>query len=138
MKRSTFITWDQLKVGAMILVAAGIMVIAIVKLGQSAKLFSRRYSLVAFVPSTAGLREGSQVTLAGQLVGAVKSIDFLPVDLDTTRNLRITVEIDQAVSNQVRRDSKATLRTVGLLGDRLFDISIGTPAFRTLHDGDTL
>src|SRR5512141_670472 len=102
MKRSTFITWDQLKVGAMILVAMAIMVIAIFKLGQSAKLFSRRYSLVAFVPSTAGLREGSQVTLAGQLVGAVKSIDFLPVDLDTARNLRITVEIDQTVSPQVR------------------------------------
>src|SRR5512141_2665108 len=114
MKRSTFITWDQLKVGAMILVAMAIMVIAIVKLGQSAELFSRRYSLVAFVPSPPGLKEGSQVTLAGQLVGAIKATDFLPVDLDTARNLRITVEIDQAVTDQVRRDSRATLRTVGL------------------------
>ena len=138
MKRSTFITWDQLKVGAVIIVALAIIVIAIFKLGQNARLFSSRYTLVSFVPSTSGLREGSQVTLAGQLVGAIKSIDFLPVDLDTTKNLRITIEIDQKVTEQVRRDSRATLRTVGLLGDKLFDISPGTPGFRTLHDGDTL
>jgi phospholipid/cholesterol/gamma-HCH transport system substrate-binding protein len=138
MKRSTFITWDQLKVGAMILVAIAIMAIAILKLGQSAKLFTRRYTLVTFVPSTAGLRVGGQVTVAGQLAGTVKSIEFLPVDLDTTRNLKITVEIDQEDSLQVRRDSKATLRTLGLLGDKLFDISPGTPRFRPLHEGDTL
>jgi phospholipid/cholesterol/gamma-HCH transport system substrate-binding protein len=138
MKRSTFITWDQLKVGAMILVAIAIMAIAILKLGQSAKLFTRRYTLVTFVPSTAGLRVGGQVTVAGQLAGTVRSIEFLPVDLDTTRNLKITVEIDQQDSSQVRRDSKATLRTLGLLGDKLFDISPGTPSFRPLHEGDTL
>lgn len=138
MKRSTFITWDQLKVGAVIMVALAIIVIAIFKLGQNARLFSSRYTLVSFVRSTSGLREGSQVTLAGRLVGAIKSIDFLPVDIDTTKNLRITVEIDQAVTEQIRRDSRATLRTVGLLGDKLFDISPGTPPFRTLRDGDTL
>lgn len=138
MKRSTFITWDQLKVGAMILVAIFIMVVAIFKLGQSAHLFSSRYSLVAFVPSTAGLREGGQVTVAGQLAGTVSSIQFLPVDLDTTKNLKITVEIDDAVSEQVRKNSKATLQTLGLLGDKVFDITPGTPPFPRLHDGDTL
>jgi phospholipid/cholesterol/gamma-HCH transport system substrate-binding protein len=72
------------------------------------------------------------------MVGSIKSIDFLPVDLDTTRNLRITVENDEKVSDQIRRNSRATLRSVGLLGDKLFDISPGTPAFRVLHAGDTL
>jgi phospholipid/cholesterol/gamma-HCH transport system substrate-binding protein len=138
MKRSTFITWDQLKVGAVILIAIGIMVVAIFKLGESAQLFTKRYTLVALVPSTTGLREGSQVTVAGQLAGAVKSIEFLPVDLDTTRNLKIIVEVDQADSSQVRRDSKATLKTLGLLGDKVFDISPGTPRYRALKDGDTL
>ena len=73
MKRSTVITWDQLKVGAVILVALVIMGVAILKLGQAAHLFSSRYSLVSFVPNTAGLRVGGQVTVAGQLAGAVKA-----------------------------------------------------------------
>ncbi|HZJ00827.1 MAG TPA: MlaD family protein [Gemmatimonadaceae bacterium] len=138
MRRSSAITWDQLKVGAVILVALVVMGVAILKLGQSAHLFSKRYSLVSFVPNTAGLRVGGQVTVAGQLAGAVKSIEFLPVDADTTRNLRIIIEVDQSVQAQVRRNSQAKLKTLGLLGDKVFDISPGTPSFPALQDGDTL
>ena len=138
MRRSSAITWDQLKVGAAILVALVIMGVAILKLGQSAHLFSQRYKLVSFVPNTAGLRVGGQVTVAGQLAGAVKSIDFLPVDADTTRNLKIVIEVDKEVQSQVRRDSQAKLKTLGLLGDKVFDISPGTPRFAALQDGDTL
>ena len=138
MKRSTFITWDQLKVGAMIAVAIAIMIVAVLKLGESAKLFTRRYTLVTFVPSAGGLSVGGQVTVAGQLAGNVKSIDFLPVDRDTMKNLRITVEVDQALSSQVRRNSKATLRSLAILGDKVFDITPGTPDYPVLRDGDTL
>ena len=138
MKRSTVITWDQLKVGAVILVALVIMGVAILKLGQSAHLFTARYQLVSFVPNTAGLRVGGQVTVAGQLAGAVKAIEFLPVDADTMKNLRITIEVDRDVQSQVRRDSQAKLKTLGLLGDKVFDITPGTPRFPALNDGDTL
>jgi phospholipid/cholesterol/gamma-HCH transport system substrate-binding protein len=138
MKRSTVITWDQLKVGAVILVALVVIAVAILKLGQAAHLFTKRYTLVSFVPNTAGLRVGGQVTVAGQLAGAVKSIDFLPVDADTTRNIKIVVEVDKSVQQQVRRDSEAKLKTLGLLGDKVFDISPGTPRYPVLSDGDTL
>src|SRR5215213_4376843 len=138
MKRSSAITWDQLKVGAVILVAMVVIAIAILKLGQSAHLFTKRYTLVSFVPNTAGLRVGGQVTVAGQLAGSVKTIEFLPVDADTTRNLRVIIEVDRAVQPQVRRDSQAKLKTLGLLGDKVFDISPGTPRFAALDDGDTL
>ena len=138
MKRSTVITWDQLKVGAVILIALVIMGVAILKLGQSAHLFSSRYTLVSFVPNTAGLRVGGQVTVAGQLAGAVKAIEFLPVDADTTKNLRVTIEVDRDVQAQVRRDSQAKLKTLGLLGDKVFDITPGTPRFAVLDEGDTL
>lgn len=138
MKRSTGVTWDQLKVGAVILVALVVIAIAILKLGQSAHLFSKRYQLVSFVPNTAGLRVGGQVTVAGQLAGSVKSIQFLPVDADTLKNLKIIIEVDRDVQAQVRRDSRAKLKTLGLLGDKVFDISPGTPKYAMLEEGDTL
>lgn len=138
MRRSTVITWDQLKVGAVILVAIIIMGVAILKLGQAASLFADRYTLVAFVPNTTGLRVGGQVTVAGQLAGSVKSIEFLPVDADTMQNIEITVQIDRALQSQVRRDSEAKLKTLGLLGDKVFDISPGTPRFPALAPGDTI
>ena len=138
MKRATFITWEQLKVGGMILLALAILTVAVVKLGEAANLFSKRYRLVVLLPSANGLRVGGSVTVAGQLAGTVASIDFLPPDADTTRNLRVIVEVDQSLQQQVREDSRARLRTLGLLGDKIVDISPGTPRYAVLPANDTL
>src|ERR1044071_52939 len=123
MKRSSFITWDQLRVGLVIVAALAILTLAVYKLGQAANLFAKRYTLVAFLKEANGLREGGTVTLAGQLAGTVRRLEFLPVDADTMRNRKITVAVDQSVQEQIRSDSKAQIRTMGLLGDKIFDIS---------------
>jgi phospholipid/cholesterol/gamma-HCH transport system substrate-binding protein len=138
MKRSSFITWDQLKVGALILVALVILGVAILKLGNAGNLFGKRYRLVAYVASASGLRIGGPVTVAGQLAGSIKDIQFLPVDTDTTRNLELIVEVNSALREQVRQDSRAKIKTMGLLGDKVFDITVGTPKYRALREGDTL
>ena len=138
MKRSSFITWDQLKVGGIILAALAVLAVAIYKLGQAANLFSKRYELVAFLPNANGLRAGGTVFVAGQFAGTIRSIDFLPVDNDTTRNLRVRMAIDAALQEQIRGDSKAKVRTMGLLGDKVIDISIGTPRHGVLRSGDTI
>ena len=138
MRRSSFITWDQLKVGVLIVVALVILAIAIIKLGQAGNLFGKRYQLVAFVSNASGLRLGGPVTVAGQLSGSIKDIQFLPPDKDTTRNLKLIVEVNREVTEQVRRDSRGKIRTQGVLGDKVFDISPGTPPNRVLHEGDTV
>lgn len=138
MKRSATITVDQLRVGTLILVATLVLGFGVYRLGQAANLFAKRYELVVYLPSANGLRPGGSVTLAGQLVGTVKAIEFLPVDLDTTRNLRVAVRIDRSLRDQIRRDSEVTLRTMGLLGDKVLDISPGTPGSPVLQPGDTI
>jgi phospholipid/cholesterol/gamma-HCH transport system substrate-binding protein len=138
MKRSSFITWDQLRVGLVILAALAILTLAIYKLGQAANLFAKRYDLIAYLKEANGLTQGGTVTVAGQLAGTVKSIQFLPVDLDTTRNLKLTLAIDQHLRDQIRGDSKAQIRTMGLLGDKVLDITPGTPKYSALRNGDTI
>jgi phospholipid/cholesterol/gamma-HCH transport system substrate-binding protein len=112
--------------------------VAIYNLGKAAHLFSRRYALVAFLPNANGLRVGGSVLVAGQLAGSIRQIDFLPVDADTTRNLKIVVEVETDLKQQIREDSKAHVRTLGLLGDKVLDISPGTPRTSALEPGDTL
>jgi phospholipid/cholesterol/gamma-HCH transport system substrate-binding protein len=138
MKRSSFITWDQLKVGVLIVIAIIILAFAAVRLGQAGNLFGKRFQLVSFVANASGLRIGGPVTVAGQLAGTIKDIQFLPPDLDTTRNLKLLLEVDRKLSDQIRADSRAKIKTMGLLGDKVFDISVGTPRYRTLREGDTL
>jgi phospholipid/cholesterol/gamma-HCH transport system substrate-binding protein len=138
MKRSSFITWDQLKVGVLILVALVIIAIAILKLGEAGNLFGKRYHLVSFVGNASGLRVGGPVTVAGQLAGSIKDITFLPPDTDTTRNLKLIVEVNYSLRDQIRQDSRAKIKTMGLLGDKVYDITVGTPRYRPLHENDTL
>ncbi len=138
MKRSTFITWDQLKVGSLILLAIVVMFVAILKLNQAVGLFSKRYQLVALLNNASGLRVGGSVTVAGQLAGTVREIEFLPVDADTMHNLRVVFEIDEDLKEQVRGNSQAKLKTLGLLGDKILDINPGTPDFPPLEANDTI
>jgi phospholipid/cholesterol/gamma-HCH transport system substrate-binding protein len=138
MKRSPTITWDQLRVGLVILIAVAVLGVAVWKLGQAANLFSKRYQLIAYLPDANGLKAGGSVMVAGQMAGTVESIEFLPVDADTTRNLKLTLAVDADVKDQIRRDSKGKLRTLGLLGDKVFDINPGTPKYAVLQPGDTV
>ena len=138
MRRSSFITWDQLKVGVLILIALIIVAISILKLGQAGNLFGKRYRMVSFVGNASGLRIGGPVTVAGQLAGSIKDIRFLPPDTDTTRNLKLIVEVNYSLREQIRQDSRAKIKTMGLLGDKVYDITVGTPRYRPLHEDDTL
>ncbi len=138
MRRSSVITYEQIRVAGVVLVALAILLFGGYRLGQAAHLFSKQYQLVAFVPNASGLRVGGTVAVAGQVVGTVENIAFLPPDADTTRNLKLTVKVDESVRDQIRGDSRARLRTQGLLGDKVFDISPGTPKFAPLRANDTI
>lgn len=138
MKRGTFITWEQLKVGVVILIALGILTVAVYRLGRAAHLFTDRYTLIAFLESAGGLRVGGSVAIAGQLAGTVRRIEFLEPDADTARNLRVVMEIDRSLQSQIRENSTARLRTLGLLGDKIIDITPGTVPHAVLEEGDTL
>src|SRR6476469_4784989 len=81
---------------------------------------------------------GGTVLVAGQFAGTIKAIEFLPIDNDTTRNLRVRMEVDEGLQSQIRSDSRAKVRTLGLLGDKVIDISVGTPRYDMLKAGDTI
>jgi phospholipid/cholesterol/gamma-HCH transport system substrate-binding protein len=138
MKRATRISWEELRVGLVILVAAAAGVFAMFELGEAANLFTSRYHLVAFLKNSKGLVKGAAVTIDGQIAGSIEKIEFLPISNDTTRNLKITVAIDRRLQPQVRGDSRATLQSLGLLGDKVFNISSGTAKFSVLQPGDVV
>jgi phospholipid/cholesterol/gamma-HCH transport system substrate-binding protein len=138
MKRSTGITWDELRVGVVVLAAVATLVLAIYKLGEASNLFTRRYTLYVFVPNARGVTRGGSVTIDGVIAGTISNVQFLPVDNDTTRNLRLSLSIDRRLQPQVRADSRASLRSLGLLGDKVLDITSGTPRYNVLQPGDTV
>ncbi|MDP2530214.1 MAG: MlaD family protein [Candidatus Palauibacterales bacterium] len=140
MRRSRAVTWDQLRVGILLLVGLAILAMGTFYIGQVGHVFGRRYELVTLMRSAEGLVPGAAVQLAGQNVGQVDRVEWLaPAQRARTGEaVAVWLAVNREVQEQIRADSKAEVRTQGLLGDRVIDIVPGSEGSPILEQGDTL
>jgi phospholipid/cholesterol/gamma-HCH transport system substrate-binding protein len=127
----------SLTVGGFALVALAALAVTILSLSSQQGVFRPRYQLVAYFDNVQGLVSGAAVRLAGTAVGKVASVDLGRRPTGEPA-VRILLQIDEAVRERIRRDSSARITTVGLLGDQIVEISIGTEASPVLSEGDEL
>jgi len=128
------------RVGLLILVALIVLSLGVFLVGDTGHVFGQRYRLVTLVRSASGLVPGAAVQLAGQTVGQVDEIRLIPpAEREGRRDaVAIWLAINVEVQDQIRADSRAQVRTQGLLGDRLIDIQPGSSQARVLQPGDTV
>lgn len=140
MKRSTPLTWEQVRVGALLVVALVLLATGVFLVGGMGNVFGNRYRLVTLMESGAGLVPGSAVQVAGQNVGQVSRVEWIDPENrpETGEAVAVWLAVNERVRRQIRADSKARLRTQGLLGDRVVDIEPGSPDAPVLAEGDTL
>ena len=105
--------------GVGIFVLAGIFALAYlsVKLGGLEIFDDGTYEVSAKFTSATGLRSGAAVEMAGVKVGRVSEISLDGEDA------KITLRIDEKI--QLSRDSIASIRTKGVLGDKYVSLSQG-------------
>jgi phospholipid/cholesterol/gamma-HCH transport system substrate-binding protein len=131
--------WRRLRVGALVIVGLSLFAYGLYRVGKIFDVFASRYTLVTMVNDVAGLREGAPVTLAGQRIGQVDKIDFIPVERKhDDSNLVVTLEVSERVKDQIRKNSRIFLRAQGLLGDKYVDITPGTKGYAVLAELDTI
>jgi len=120
----------EIKVGLFVL--AGIIILAYMSLKVGKFEFGREkgYEVVAYFDNASGLNEDVPVEIAGIEVGRVKGIS-----LDKTK-ARVTMRIDPHIS--IPSDSKAFIRTKGLMGDRFIEIIPGRPESPPLKSGQRI
>lgn len=140
MRRSTPVTWEELRVGVVALVSLALLAAGIVFVGRVGNVFGERYRLVTLMQSGAGLTPGAAVQLAGQSVGQIQRIEWIEPGRrpESGATVALWLSVDREVQDQIRTDSRARLRTQGLLGDRVVDIHPGSPDAPVLEPGDTL
>jgi len=131
------LNWAQLRVGLMVIIGLAILAIGIFFISGQEGFFRRRYKLKAYVSEAAGLRQGAQVSLAGVAVGSVDRIEISPYP-ERARAVEIVMRVARAYQDQIRTDSRASIETVGLLGDSYVDITRGTPGQEVIADGGVL
>ena len=134
--QSSSLKFANLKVGLTIFIGLVIFFIFIFLVGNEGNYFSSTYNLKLFVENTEGLAEGSMVTLGGLKIGSVSDLEF------TRRNglngIDITLSIKSDYKSQITKSSNASIKTIGLLGDRYVDITLGQPDETPLQQGEFL
>ncbi|MGE5850944.1 MAG: MlaD family protein [Candidatus Methylomirabilota bacterium] len=114
----------QLRIGALVLAAIVLFVGFVLSIGRRSALFEKRYSLWTSFISAEGLAEGAPVRLGGVPVGNVTGITFGRELKD--RGIVVNLAIEQRVQDRIREDSVASIGTIGLVGDKVLDITVGS------------
>lgn len=124
--------WRNLRMGVFFLVSTVVLFVALFIVGTNARLFERKYELSLYLPNAQQLGKGSMVALSGLEIGKVK--DVLLTRREDGRNIQVVLALPRSRQPQITTSSTASIRTIGILGDRFIDLSMGVPGEDPLPD----
>jgi len=114
----------EIKVGLFVGMGVFMLLLVMLALGSEENLFEKNYVLHSSFSDISGLREGAVVRLAGMDVGIVSSIDF-PEDV-SEKEVFVDMRVSQRFAARIRKDTKASIKTQGVLGDKYIALSVGS------------
>src|SRR5258708_3524968 len=134
------VRWSQLKVGVIVLISTIILVALLFLMTSSSGLgiLTHKLTVMTYFENSAGLKTGAAVNLQGVTIGTVKTVT---IDNSPERKLtpvKVTMKIDEKYAAGLKKDSKASLTTVGVLGDTVVDLNSQFAVGPLLQDGDEL
>ena len=122
------------RVGLFVLLGAAALLVGVVLVGSQEGLFHPTFHVSAYVNSVEGVRSGSAVRLDGVDIGIVDGVAVSPLD----NKVRLDLKLNAGAKGFVRKDSYATIRPEGLVGNYYVDVTVGSPAGEHIEDGDVI
>ena len=116
--------WSDLKTGIFFLLGLGFAAYLGLVIGRNTSVFTGVTTIKIMTENVNGLAENNFVAVAGKKIGTVSSLNFATENdsLFVVANLKLQNEY----ANLVTKDSKASIRSLGVLGDKYVDIKAGT------------
>ena len=120
------------KVRLGIFVSLGLLILFIIIffIGTNQNLFSSKFKISTNFGNVSGLQVGGQVRFSGISVGTIENIEIIN---DSTVN--VIASIDSDVKKFIKKDSKASIASEGVIGDRILTISQGSTNSPEIKDG---
>ncbi len=128
------LTWAELKVGLVVTLALAILFLTVMFAGNIRELLAPKTRIYAFFDDVKGLREGAPVWFSGIEIGSVRGLEFAP----DRGGIRVMLSIDSSALRFLKKDSGATIHTLGLLGDKYVEISPGSKEAEGLRPGEMI
>jgi len=123
------------KLGIFIFLGSTLLVILIFLLGNKDQLFTSTFTVNTHFQNTGGLRNGASVRFGGIDVGAVKDVRIVN---DGTGRIEIAMRIRDEIRPFIKKDSRASIETEGLVGNKVIMISMGSDKAGEISDGGTI
>lgn len=134
------VRWSQLKVGLIVLVASVVLVALLFLMTSSAGLgiLSHKLTITTYFENSAGLKPGAAVNLQGVTIGTVKTVTVVAIPERKLTPVRVVMKLNEKYTDELKKDSKASLTTIGVLGDTVVDINSQFAVGPPLQDGDEM
>lgn len=126
------LTFSKVRVGIFVLFGLAVLAFLILNSTGDFNPFQEKLTLKARFAAADGLREGSEVQLAGVRIGKVESVNLLPPDSPEEFKVEAVMAVDtelngRPITERIRTDSNAQLIATSLLAnDKTINISPGT------------
>lgn len=123
--------------GAFVCFGVLLLALFIFLIGRENHLFDRSAYVDTYFGNVVGLSVGADVMLAGVLVGYVDQIGFPSFqdrEKKTAGKIKVVLRIPQDKLPWLRTNSVARIDGKGLLGDKIINISLGSPDARPVLD----
>lgn len=120
----------KIRLGIFVSLGLLILFIIIFFIGTNQNLFSSKFKISTNFGNVSGLQVGGQVRFSGISVGTIENIQIIN---DSTVN--VIASIDSDVKRFIKKDSKASIASEGVIGDRILTISQGSTNSPEIKDG---
>ncbi|CAH8283202.1 phospholipid/cholesterol/gamma-HCH transport system substrate-binding protein [Mariniflexile fucanivorans] len=120
----------KVKLGIFVSIGILILFIIIFFIGSNQNLFSSKFKINTNFRNVSGLQVGGQVRFSGIAVGTIESVSIIN---DSTVN--VVAMMDKDVKKFIKKDSKASITSEGVIGDKLLMISQGSSSAPEIKDG---
>ena len=134
------VRWSQLKVGVIVLISTIILVTLLFLMTSSSGMgiFSPKLTVSTWFTNSNGLKTGAAVNLEGVTIGAVKSVTIDNAPERKLTPVKVVMKLNEKYAINLKKDSRASLSTVGVLGDTVVDINSQFAVGAPLQDGDEI
>ncbi|MGD9563928.1 MAG: MlaD family protein [Pyrinomonadaceae bacterium] len=138
------LTFSKVRVGIFVLFGLAVLAFLILNSTGDFNPFEKKFTLKARFAAADGLREGSEVQLAGVRIGKVESVKLLPPDSPEEFKVEAVMSVDrelngQPITERIRTDSTAQLIATSLLAnDKTINITPGTVKGSPVNEGAVL
>jgi len=122
-----------IKLGIFIITGLFLFVFALFYIGSKENLFTNTFNVYSVFSNVSGLTQGNSVQYAGINVGTVESIEILSVD-----QVRVNMNLVSDVQKFIKKDSKATISSDGLVGSKIVSITPGKFESVMVENGDSI